>query len=111
MGTVLRQLDRRAEAEGCFRQALRLRPDFPEVYNNRGTTLRDLHRPDEAEVCFRDALRLMRQLCRGETAEVHGTPIRLPWLTLLTRTAVSGSCSLSASLDRTPGLLTLRVAP
>jgi len=30
---------------------------------------------------FRDALRLMRQLCRGETAEVHGTPIRLPWLT------------------------------
>ncbi len=30
---------------------------------------------------FRDALRLMRQLCRGETAEVHGTPIKLPWLT------------------------------
>jgi alkanesulfonate monooxygenase SsuD/methylene tetrahydromethanopterin reductase-like flavin-dependent oxidoreductase (luciferase family) len=30
---------------------------------------------------FRDALRLMRQLCRGETAEVHGVPIRLPWLT------------------------------
>ena len=30
---------------------------------------------------FRDALRLMRALCRGETAEVHGTPIRLSWLT------------------------------
>jgi alkanesulfonate monooxygenase SsuD/methylene tetrahydromethanopterin reductase-like flavin-dependent oxidoreductase (luciferase family) len=30
---------------------------------------------------FRDALRLMRQLCRGETAEVHGTAIRLAWLT------------------------------
>jgi probable F420-dependent oxidoreductase len=29
---------------------------------------------------FTDALRLMRGLCRGETAEVHGTPIRLPWL-------------------------------
>jgi len=30
---------------------------------------------------FRDALRLMRRLCRGETAEVHGTTIRLPWMT------------------------------
>jgi alkanesulfonate monooxygenase SsuD/methylene tetrahydromethanopterin reductase-like flavin-dependent oxidoreductase (luciferase family) len=29
---------------------------------------------------FRDALRLMRALCRGETGEVHGTPIRLSWL-------------------------------
>jgi probable F420-dependent oxidoreductase len=30
---------------------------------------------------FRDALRLMRRLCRGESAEVHGTTIRLPWMT------------------------------
>jgi alkanesulfonate monooxygenase SsuD/methylene tetrahydromethanopterin reductase-like flavin-dependent oxidoreductase (luciferase family) len=30
---------------------------------------------------FRDTLRLMRRLCRGETAEVHGTTIRLAWLT------------------------------
>lgn len=29
---------------------------------------------------FTDALRLMRALCRGETGEMHGTPIRLPWL-------------------------------
>jgi alkanesulfonate monooxygenase SsuD/methylene tetrahydromethanopterin reductase-like flavin-dependent oxidoreductase (luciferase family) len=29
---------------------------------------------------FRDALRLMRALCRGEAGEVHGTPIRLSWL-------------------------------
>ena len=29
---------------------------------------------------FREAVRLMRRLCRGETAEVHGTPIRLGWL-------------------------------
>jgi alkanesulfonate monooxygenase SsuD/methylene tetrahydromethanopterin reductase-like flavin-dependent oxidoreductase (luciferase family) len=29
---------------------------------------------------FGDALRLMRALCRGETGEVHGTPIRLAWL-------------------------------
>jgi alkanesulfonate monooxygenase SsuD/methylene tetrahydromethanopterin reductase-like flavin-dependent oxidoreductase (luciferase family) len=29
---------------------------------------------------FRETLRLVRRLCRGETAEVHGTPIRLPWL-------------------------------
>ena len=29
---------------------------------------------------FREAVRLMRRLCRGETAEVHGTPIRLAWL-------------------------------
>src|SRR2546426_9422139 len=30
---------------------------------------------------FRDAVRLMRRLCRGETAEVLGTTIRLGWLT------------------------------
>jgi probable F420-dependent oxidoreductase len=29
---------------------------------------------------FRDAVRLMRQLCRGEAAEVHGTTIRFGWL-------------------------------
>jgi alkanesulfonate monooxygenase SsuD/methylene tetrahydromethanopterin reductase-like flavin-dependent oxidoreductase (luciferase family) len=29
---------------------------------------------------FRDALRLIRGLCRGDTVEVHGTPIRLSWL-------------------------------
>jgi alkanesulfonate monooxygenase SsuD/methylene tetrahydromethanopterin reductase-like flavin-dependent oxidoreductase (luciferase family) len=29
---------------------------------------------------FREAVRLMRRLCRGEAAEVHGTPIRLSWL-------------------------------
>src|SRR5687767_6824434 len=30
---------------------------------------------------FRETLRLMRGLCRGETVEVHGTAITLPWLT------------------------------
>ena len=30
---------------------------------------------------FREALRIMRALCRGETAEVHGTAVRFPWLT------------------------------
>ena len=30
---------------------------------------------------FRDALRVVRRLCRGETAEMHGTAIRFPWLT------------------------------
>jgi alkanesulfonate monooxygenase SsuD/methylene tetrahydromethanopterin reductase-like flavin-dependent oxidoreductase (luciferase family) len=30
---------------------------------------------------FREALRLMRALCRGEAAAVHGTPVKLPWLT------------------------------
>ena len=30
---------------------------------------------------FRDALRTMRHLCRGESADVDGTSIRLPWLT------------------------------
>ncbi len=30
---------------------------------------------------FRDALRLMRQLCRGERAELNGTPVQFSWLT------------------------------
>jgi alkanesulfonate monooxygenase SsuD/methylene tetrahydromethanopterin reductase-like flavin-dependent oxidoreductase (luciferase family) len=29
---------------------------------------------------FGEALRLMRTLCRGGTAEVHGTPVHFPWL-------------------------------
>jgi alkanesulfonate monooxygenase SsuD/methylene tetrahydromethanopterin reductase-like flavin-dependent oxidoreductase (luciferase family) len=30
---------------------------------------------------FRETLRLVRGLCRGESVDVHGTAIRLPWLT------------------------------
>lgn len=44
------------------------------------SAVRTLGLPPMKVAEFVDALRLMRALCRGETAEVHGTPIRLSWL-------------------------------
>ena len=42
-------------AEGAFREAVRLRPDFAEAYNDLGGTLDHLGRPDEAIAAFRRA--------------------------------------------------------
>jgi alkanesulfonate monooxygenase SsuD/methylene tetrahydromethanopterin reductase-like flavin-dependent oxidoreductase (luciferase family) len=44
------------------------------------SAVRTLGLPPMKVAEFADALRVMRALCRGETAEVHGTPIRLSWL-------------------------------
>jgi alkanesulfonate monooxygenase SsuD/methylene tetrahydromethanopterin reductase-like flavin-dependent oxidoreductase (luciferase family) len=44
------------------------------------SAVRTLGLPPMKVAEFADALRLMRALCRGQTAEVHGTPIRLSWL-------------------------------
>jgi Tfp pilus assembly protein PilF len=47
-----------AKAETAFREAVRLRPDFGEAYNDLGGTLFRLQRPDEAVEAFRRAAEL-----------------------------------------------------
>jgi len=42
----------------CYREALRLRPDYPEAHNNLAVTLRVLGQLEEAEQHYRAALRL-----------------------------------------------------
>jgi tetratricopeptide (TPR) repeat protein len=50
-----------AEAEGQYREAIRLKPDYAEAHNNLGGLLCDLKRDYEGAVAaFRDALRLKR---------------------------------------------------
>lgn len=44
-----------AKAEAAFREAVRLRPEFAEAYNDLGGTLVRLGRPDEALTAFRRA--------------------------------------------------------
>ncbi len=46
------------QAEACFRQAVRLRPDYPEAYNNLGNTLCRRRAYAEAAEVYRKAVRL-----------------------------------------------------
>ena len=47
-----------AGAEGAYRDAARLRPEFPEAWNGLGYALRKQGRLDEAVQAYREALRL-----------------------------------------------------
>jgi len=58
LGAALHALGRPAEAEASYREALRLRPNYPQAHSNRGNALCALGRPAEAEVSYREALRL-----------------------------------------------------
>ena len=66
-GFALLRLGRLAEAEGCFRDAVRQLPDAPSAQRALGTVLGALGRPGEAEPCFRAALRL-----DPGSADAHG---------------------------------------
>jgi Flp pilus assembly protein TadD len=46
------------EAEASYREALRLRPNYPEAHNNLGNALYSVGRPAEAEPSYREAVRL-----------------------------------------------------
>jgi tetratricopeptide (TPR) repeat protein len=49
---------RYAEATGCFREALRLNPNYANAHNNLGNALVEQSQRAEAESCYRQALRL-----------------------------------------------------
>jgi predicted O-linked N-acetylglucosamine transferase (SPINDLY family) len=55
---VLNALGRLAEAEASCREALRLRPDYPEAHITLGNALWAFGRPVDAEASYREALRL-----------------------------------------------------
>jgi predicted O-linked N-acetylglucosamine transferase (SPINDLY family) len=57
LGNRLRSSGRQVEALSAYDQALAIRPDFPEVLNNRGNALCDLKRYEEALASFDGALR------------------------------------------------------
>jgi tetratricopeptide (TPR) repeat protein len=57
-GVGYRRQGRLDEAARCFRQALELRPDFPEAYANLGLVLAGQGAWDEAVACCQQALRL-----------------------------------------------------
>ena len=63
---TLAQQGRLQEAEAGFRQALHLKPDFPEAHNNLGNALKDQGQLAEAMAHYQEALRL-----RIDYAEVH----------------------------------------
>jgi tetratricopeptide (TPR) repeat protein len=54
------------EAVTCYRQALVLKPDYPEAHNNLGAALMAQGKRDEAVACYRQALVL-----RPDFAEAH----------------------------------------
>ena len=77
-----RAAGRLAEAEACYRQALRLQPDLAPAYNNLGNVLREQGRPAEAEAppgrrCWR----------------VQATRTRATTLTCSYRSEASGAAS------------------
>ena len=57
-GAALHELGRPDEAVACYRRALALRPDAPEVCTNLGNALADQGRLDEAVACHRNAITL-----------------------------------------------------
>jgi protein arginine N-methyltransferase 7 len=58
LGSTYLELERLAEAEACFRQALDLNPYYLPAHNNLGITLVKLGRFEEAETSYRRALAL-----------------------------------------------------
>jgi predicted O-linked N-acetylglucosamine transferase (SPINDLY family) len=65
-GIAFQALGRRQEALDHFRQALQLRPDFPEAHNNLANALYELGQSEQALAHGQEALRL-----RPDYAEAH----------------------------------------
>ena len=57
-GQALARQNDWAGAEGAYREAARLRPEFPEAWNGLGYALRKQGRLDESVQAYREALRL-----------------------------------------------------
>ena len=68
LGFALAEAQSSARAEAAYREALRLKPDYPNARNYLGALLVDLRRPGEAEAELRAALAV-----RPRFAEAHNT--------------------------------------
>jgi Flp pilus assembly protein TadD len=68
LGFALAEAQSSARAEAAYREALRLKPDYPTARNYLGALLVDLRRPEEAEVELRAALAV-----RPRFAEAHNS--------------------------------------
>ena len=66
LGFALVEAQSSARAEAAYREALRLKPDYPNARNYLGALLNDLQRPAEAEAQLRAAL-----AARPQFAEAH----------------------------------------
>jgi len=66
-GVALRHLNRIDEAEGCYREALLLEPDYAELHSSLGSLYIARDNPSEAVKCFKKAITLNPSL-----AVTHG---------------------------------------
>ena len=64
---ALRNQGKLDEAIAEYREAMRLKPDYPEAHNNLGVTLKDQGKLDEAIAEYREALRLKPDTPRPTT--------------------------------------------
>ncbi len=58
LGIGLKERSQPGEAEACFREAVRLKPDHAQAHFNLGDLLRDAGELDAAEAAFREAARI-----------------------------------------------------
>lgn len=68
LGFALAEAQSSARAEAAYREALRLKPDYPNARNYLGALLVELRRPEEAEIELRAALAV-----RPRFAEAHNS--------------------------------------
>lgn len=64
-GNVMQDLKRFSEAEQCFREAIRLKPEFAQAYNNLGIVLRDQNKIEAAIGAFSHAVLLDNRYFRA----------------------------------------------
>jgi tetratricopeptide (TPR) repeat protein len=65
LGSTLRAQGKLAEAVAAFKEAIRLKPDFPEAHYNLGLSLAAQKKFPEAVAAYREALRLKPDLPQG----------------------------------------------
>ncbi len=58
LGDIHCQINQLLLAVNFYEEALRLKPDYPEAWSNKGLTLHDLKRYDDALLAYEEALRL-----------------------------------------------------
>jgi predicted O-linked N-acetylglucosamine transferase (SPINDLY family) len=66
-GVALAQKGKPAEGEACFRQAVRVKPDFAQGHGNLGNALAELGRPEEALAAYAEAVRLDPDFAQGHS--------------------------------------------